>query len=409
MADLETFREETRAWLVANAPPSMRTPVKTSDELCWGGKKSTYPADVKRWLDLNIERGWTAPSWPRAYGGGGLSKAEAKILAEEMSALSLRPPLFGFGLTMIGPLLLQEGSDALKAEHLPPIVKGEVRWCQGYSEPGAGSDLASLQTKAIRDGDDYVLDGSKIWTSYAEKADWMFILVRTDLHGRKQDGITFLLMDMATPGVSVRPIRLISGASPFCETFLEAARVPVKNVVGQENHGWAIARALLAHERTMIGDLFKEQDDASRLVATAREHLGDDGGKVADPVLRDRIAALEIDQICLDLTMQRAKDGAKAGHKPGHESSIFKLVGTELNQRRRDLMCAILGPQALGWEGEGFEPEELKATRDWLRSRANTIEGGTSEIQLNIIAKRVLALPDGASAAEPRRGQREGG
>jgi alkylation response protein AidB-like acyl-CoA dehydrogenase len=395
MADLESFREDTRRWLEANAPASMRTPAKTSDELCWGGKKASYPPDVMRWLHVNVERGWTAPTWPREYGGGGLSREEAKILAEEMSALSLRLPLFGFGLAMIGPLLLQDGSEALRREHLPPIVRGEIRWCQGYSEPGAGSDLASLKTRAVRDGDAYVLNGSKIWTSYAEKADWMFILVRTDPAARKQDGITFLLMDMTTQGVSVRPIRLISGASPFCETFLTDVRVPVKNVVGEENRGWAMARALLAHERTMIGDIFKERDDAARLVTAAREHLGDDGGRVADAIVRDRIAALEIDQLCFDLTMERARSGARAGHKPGHESSIFKLVGTELNQRRRDLHCSVLGPQALGWEGGGFEPEELKATRDWLRSRGNTIEGGTSEIQLNIIAKRVLALPGG--------------
>ncbi len=393
MADLESFREETRKWLLANAPASMRIPAQSSDELCWGGKKASYPPDVKRWLDVNVERGFTAPTWPREYGGAGLSRPEAKVLAEEMASLTLRPPLIGFGLAMIGPLLLQEGSDALRKQHLPPIARGEIRWCQGYSEPGAGSDLASLQTKAVRDGDLYVLDGSKIWTSYAEKADWMFILVRTDPSAKKQHGITFLLMDMTTPGVSVRPIRLISGASPFCETFLSGVRVPVANVVGAENQGWAIARALLAHERTMIGDIFKVQGDMEMLVAAAREHYGDEGGRIADAIVRDRIAALEIDQACLDLTMQRAKDGAKAGHKPGHESSIFKLVGTELNQRRRELHCAILGPQALGWEGEGFEPEELKATRDWLRSRGNTIEGGTSEIQLNIIAKRVLELP----------------
>jgi acyl-CoA dehydrogenase len=395
MADLESFRAETRKWLLANAPASMRTPAKSTEEVCWGGKraKTSYPADVLRWLDVNVERGFTAPTWPREYGGAGLSRAEAKVLAEEMASLSLRVPLVGFGLSMIGPLLLQEGSDALKKQHLPPIVRGEIRWCQGYSEPGSGSDLASLQTKAIVDGDFYVLDGQKIWTSYAEKADWMFILVRTDPGAKKQHGISFLLMDMTSPGVTVKPIRLISGSSPFCETFLSGVRVPIANRVGEENHGWSIARALLAHERTMIGDIFKEPGDADKLLAAAREHIGDDGGRIADPIIRDRIAALEIDQACLDLTMQRAKDGAKAGHKPGHESSIFKLVGTELNQRRRDLMCAILGPQALGWEGEGFEAEELKATRDWLRSRGNSIEGGTSEIQLNIIAKRVLELP----------------
>lgn len=402
---LETFREETKTWLLKNAPASMRS--VGAEDACWGGRKEKRSPDAQRWLDLNVERGWTAPTWPREYGGGGLSKAEAKVLAEEMAALGLRAPLVGFGLSMIGPLLLQEGTPELKERHLPAIVRGEVRWCQGYSEPGAGSDLASLQTKAVRDGDHYVLNGSKIWTSYADKSDWMFILVRTDPTAKKQHGITFLLMDMETPGVSVKPILLISGASPFCETFLNDARVPVANVVGQENQGWAIARALLAHERTMIGDIFKVQGDAEKLIHAARDHLGDDGGRIADPVLRDRIAALEIDQCCLDLTLQRAKDGAKAGHKPGHESSIFKLVGTELNQRRRDLHCAILGPQALGWErgkGDDFEPEDLSATRDWLRSRGNTIEGGTSEIQLDIIAKRVLALPDARDG-----GRKEGG
>jgi alkylation response protein AidB-like acyl-CoA dehydrogenase len=390
----DTFREETRRWLVANAPAAIYAPPRTADELCWGGKKTRYPDDVKRWLDVMGERGWTAPSWPREYGGGGLSAAEAKILAEEMAKLRLRPPLTGFGLSMIGPLLLHEGSEELKRTHLPPIVRGEIRWCQGYSEPGAGSDLASLQTKALRDGDDFVVNGQKIWTSYGDKADWMFILVRTDFEEAKHSGITFLLMDMETPGVTPRPIRLISGASPFCEVFLSDVRVPVRNVVGRVNGGWRLAKALLGHERTMIADAFKERDDARRLVELARRYVGEANGRVADPVIRDRIAQVEMDQACLDLTLARARDGAKAGHRPGPESSIFKLYGTELNQRRRSLMVDILGPQALGWEGPGFEDDELRVTRDWLRSRGNSIEGGTSEIQLNIIAKRVLGLPD---------------
>ena len=394
MADLDTFREETRAWLVANAPASMRGPLANPDDLCWGGRKARYPDDVKRWLDVMAERGWTAPAWPREYGGGGLTKQETKVLAEEMGKLRLRPPLTGFGLSMIGPLLLQEGSEELKREHIPKIVRGEIRWCQGYSEPGAGSDLASLQTKAVRDGDVFVLNGQKVWTSYGDKADWMFILVRTDFEAPKHGGITFLLMDMETPGVSVRPIRLISGSSPFCETFLTDVRVPTRNVVGRVNGGWLMAKALLGHERTMIADVFKERDDKQRLVTLARRYLGEDGGRVADALVRDRIAQVEMDQACLDLTLTRARDNAKAGHKPGPESSIFKYYGTELNQRRRALMVEILGPQALGWEGPGFADDELRITRDWLRSRGNTIEGGTSEIQLNIIAKRVLGLPD---------------
>ena len=394
MADLDTFREETRRWLTDNAPASMYTPLKTPDDLCWGGKKTLYPPDVKRWLDVNAERGWTAPTWPKEYGGGGLSKPEAKVLAEETAKLRLRPPLTGFGLAMIGPLLLQEGSEELKREHLPKIIRGEIRWCQGYSEPGSGSDLASLQTKAIREGDVFILNGQKVWTSYADKSDWMFILVRTDFEVPKHSGITFILMDMTTPGVSVRPIKLISGSSPFCETFLQDVRVPARNVVGQVNQGWAMAKALLGHERTMIADAFKERDDAKRLIALGRKYLPEDGGKIGDPRLRDRITQVEMDQACLDLTLARSRDNMKAGHKPGPETSIFKYYGTELNMRRRELMVDIAGPQGLGWEGAGFDDDELKITRDWLRSRGNSIEGGTSEIQLNIIAKRVLGLPD---------------
>ena len=391
---LDAFREETRRWLIASAPAAVYAPPRTADDLCWGGRKTRYPDDVKRWLDVMAERGWTVPMWPREYGGGGLAPAEARVLTEEMAKLRLRPPLTGFGLSMIGPLLLHEGSEELKRVHLPPIVRGEIRWCQGYSEPGAGSDLASLQTRAVRDGDDYILNGQKIWTSYGDKADSMFILVRTDFEGAKHGGISFLLMDMDAPGVTVRPIRLISGASPFCEVFLSDVRVPVRNVVGRVNGGWRLAKALLGHERTMIADAFKERDDARRLVELARRYVGDRNGRVADPIVRDRITQVEMDQACLDLTLARARDGAKAGHRPGPESSIFKLYGTELNQRRRALMVEILGPQALGWEGPGFEDDELRVTRDWLRSRGNSIEGGTSEIQLNIIAKRVLGLPD---------------
>jgi alkylation response protein AidB-like acyl-CoA dehydrogenase len=394
MADLEQFRADTREWLEKNAPPEMFTPPKSQDDICWGGKKGQYPPEVKRWLAVMAERGWTAPMWPKEYGGGGLSKQEAKILAEEMAKLHLRPALIGFGLSMIGPLLLQEGSDELRKQHLPPIIRGEIRWCQGYSEPGSGSDLASLQTKAVRDGDVYVLNGQKVWTSYADKADWMFILVRTDFEAPKHNGITFLLMDMTSPGVTVKPIKLISGYSPFCETFLSDVRVPVTNVVGKVNAGWTMAKALLGHERTMIADAFKERDDARKLIDLARRHVGEDNGKIADPQIRDRVVQVEMDQACLDLTLARSRDSMKAGHKPGAETSIFKYYGTELNMRRRELMVGICGPQGLGWDGPGFDEDELKMTRDWLRSRGNSIEGGTSEIQLNIIAKRVLGLPD---------------
>jgi acyl-CoA dehydrogenase len=394
MGDLNAFREDVRRWLEAHTPQSMRTPPASADDVCWGGKKGRYSDDTLRWLAVMAERGWTAPTWPREYGGGGLSKEEAKVLAEEMAKQKLRPALIGFGLEMIGPLLLQTGNDELKREHLPRIVRGEIRWCQGYSEPGAGSDLAGLQTRALRDGDDYILNGQKVWTSYGDKSDWMFILVRTDTT-KKQGGITFLLMDMESPGVQVRPIKLISGASPFCETFLTDVRVPRRNVVGQENGGWSIAKMLLRFERNMIADAFKARDDRSRLLRMARHYLSSDGdGRLQDAVLRDRLTQVELDQLALDLTLSRSRDRLKAGQPPGPEASIFKLYGTELNQRRRELMVALAGPQALGWEGPGFSDEELALTRDWLRSRGNTIEGGTSEVQLNIIAKNVLGLPD---------------
>jgi alkylation response protein AidB-like acyl-CoA dehydrogenase len=394
MADLDAFREEVRRWLAANAPPSMATPPRSPEDVCWGGRKTVYPPDVQRWLAVMAERGWTAPTWPREYGGGGLSAAEAKVLAQEMARLRLRPPLVGFGLTMIGPLLLQVATEEQKREHLPRIVRGEIRWCQGYSEPGAGSDLASLQTRAVRDGDHYVVNGQKVWTSYGDKADWMFLLVRTDPQA-KHAGISFLLMDMDTPGVVVRPIRLISGASPFCETFLTDVRVPVRNRVGEENAGWGIAKMLLRFERNMIADVFRERDERARLLATARRYLPTTAdGRLGDPLLRDRIAQVELDQLCFDLTLARTRERLKAGEPPGPEASILKLYGTELNQRRRELLVALAGPQALGWEGPGFDAEELQLTREWLRSRGNTIEGGTSEIQLNIIAKHVLGLPD---------------
>jgi alkylation response protein AidB-like acyl-CoA dehydrogenase len=397
MSDLESFRREAREWLLANAPKAMFEPPKSEDELCWGGKKTKVPPDALRWLAVMGERGWTAPTWPKAYGGGGLSKAEAKALQEEMAKLHLRPALVGFGLTMIGPLLLQAGSEEQKREHIPRIVRGEVRWCQGYSEPGSGSDLASLQTRAVADGDDFVVNGQKIWTSYADRADWMFLLVRTDPAAPKHDGISFLLMDMTSPGVSVKPIKLISGYSPFCETFLADVRVPRRNVVGEVNRGWPIAKALLGFERTMIADAFVDRDElgpGDRLVTLAREHVGERDGRIADDVLRDRVTQTRFDQACLDLTLERIKDAQKAGQAPGPESSILKYYGTELNKRRHELVMSLLGPQSLGWEGEGFESKELRATREWLRSRANSIEGGTSEIQLNIIAKRVLGLPD---------------
>jgi alkylation response protein AidB-like acyl-CoA dehydrogenase len=398
MADLESFRAEVRDWLASNAPRALVGAPGTELDGTWGGRRASWPnPDRRRWLDVMAERGWTAPEWPREVGGGGLSRAEAKVLRQELARMKLPPPLIGFGLTMIGPVLLQFGTEEQKQQHLPPIVRGEVRWCQGYSEPGAGSDLASLQTRAVLDGDHYVINGQKIWTSYADQADWMFCLVRTDPEAKKQEGITFILFDMESPGVTVKPIKLISGSSPFCETFLTDVRVPARNVVGKVDGGWTVAKALLAHERTMIADAFGAATGAGRglgLAGSARRYLDFEDGRLADASLRHRIAQTEMDTRAFLLTTQRARDAAKAGHGPGPESSMFKIYGTELNQRRMELLVSIGGPHALGWEGPGFDERELDVTRQWLRSRGNTIEGGTSEVQLNIIAKRVLGLPD---------------
>ncbi len=399
MADLDDFRAETREWLEANGPESIRG--FAADELngTWGGRRPQWGhPDMKPWLERSAEKGFTAPTWPAEYGGGGLSAAESKVLFEEMKKLKLPLPLTGFGLTMIGPTLLRFGSEEQKQEHVPKICRGEIRWCQGYSEPDAGSDLASLQTKAIRDGDDFVITGQKVWTSYGDLSDWIFALVRTDFEAKKQAGITFILIDMESPGVSVSPIKLISGKSPFTETRFDEVRVPVANVIGEINGGWTVAKALLGHERSMIADVFgsatRSKKKGSALAALAREYIDGDGGPLPDPVLRDEIAQSEMDTRCFNLTVQRSRDAAKAGHQPGPESSMFKVYATELNKRRTELQVRIAGPHGLGWEGEGFDDEELQRTRDWLRARRNSIEGGTSEVQLNIIAKRVLGLPD---------------
>jgi acyl-CoA dehydrogenase len=400
VVDLEAFRTDVRQWLETNAPKGLLG-LGDPKYAYWGGRKPELPhPDAARWCELAAERGLTAVTWPKEYGGAGLTPAHERVFHQELAKLGLPAPLTGFGLTMIGPTLLNFGTDAQKLEHLPQITRGKIRWCQGYSEPNAGSDLASLACSAVLDGDDYVLNGSKIWTSYGEKCDWMFVLVRTDPSAKKQQGITFILIDVHSPGVEIRPIRLISGASPFCETFFTDARAKAKDVIAGVNNGWTVAKALLGHERTMIANVFggsggarNATDNKNAIAELAREYVGERNGQLADPSLRDAITQVAMDTRCFLATVARNADNVKAGHRPGPETSLFKVYGTELNQRREEVLLRIRGPQALGWEGEGFTEEELSKTRDWLRSRGNTIEGGTSEVQLNIIAKRVLELP----------------
>jgi len=397
MMDLDAFRQQTRSWLEQNCPASMRrvspTDAATEADSCWGGRKWVFSSDDQRlWLERMAERGWTAPEWPRAYGGGGLDRAPAKILREEMTRIRARSPLESFGISMLGPALLKYGSEEQKQRFLPSIVRGEIRWCQGYSEPNAGSDLAGLQTRAEDKGDHFLVNGQKIWTSYADKADWIFCLVRTDFQAPKHKGISFLLFDMESPGVSTRPILLISGASPFCETFFDNVRVPRENLVGELNSGWDIAKYLLTHEREMISGLFGVSGAGQATPAEiAVDRIGLENGRLADAGLRQDIARLDIDAQAFKLTLERVTDEAKAGLGTGAASSMLKYYGTELNKRRQEVLMSIHGADALGWEGERFRDGVLP--RSWLRSKGNSIEGGTSEVQLNIIAKRILGLP----------------
>lgn len=389
MTDTATFRQQTRDWLEHNCPASMREPMQSDADVCWGGRNWVFQSeDQQLWLEHMAERGWTTPTWPKAYGGGGLSNPEANILREEMQRIGARLPLESFGISMLGPVLLKYGSEAQKQQYIPDIVQGKIRWCQGYSEPGAGSDLASLQTRAEDHGDHFVVNGSKIWTSYGDKADWIFCLVRTTKDESKHHGISFVLFDMTTPGVTTKPIQLISGASPFCELFFDDVKVLKENLIGELDKGWSIAKYLLTHEREMIGGMGAQTVDIGELAVNS---VGLENGILRDTVLRTDIARQLIDEQAFALTMERAADEAESSQGMGAVSSMFKYYGTELNMRRHELMLPITGYYSLGWQGEAFNEGELP--RAWLRTKGNSIEGGTSEIQLNIIAKRVLGLP----------------
>ncbi len=390
MTDLDIFRQETRAWLELNCPASMREPMKTDADACWGGRNWTFASeDQELWLKRMVEKGWTVPTWAPEYGGAGLSRAEEQVLRQEMKRINARLPLSSFGIWMLGPALLKFGSEEQKLHYLPPIARGEIRWCQGYSEPGSGSDLASLQTKAEDKGDHYLVNGQKVWTSYADKADWIFCLVRTDNTGTKHQGISFLLFDMETPGVEPKPIKLISGKSPFCETFLTDVKVPKENLVGEEGQGWSIAKYLLTHEREMIGESGLSRPTSEMAV----DHMGLENGQLPDPILRGEIAQCEVDDWAFKMTMARMLSEAKAGVSLGAKSSMLKYYGTELNKRRLELLMSAAGGDGLEWEGERSNDGNL--ARGWMRSKGNSIEGGTSEVMLNIISKRILELPGG--------------
>jgi acyl-CoA dehydrogenase len=385
MTDLESFRAETRAWLEANCPPEMREPMRDESDACWGGRHPTFKNDAqKQWMEVMAARGWTVPDWPTEYGGGGLSPAETKILRQEMARIGARNPLMSFGISMLGPALLKYGNEEQKTRFLNEIARGEIRWCQGYSEPGAGSDLASLQTKCEDKGDHWLVNGQKVWTSYADKADWIFCLVRTDPQAPKHQGISFLLFDMASPGVSTKPILLISGYSPFCETFFDDVQVPKDQLVGTLNKGWDVAKYLLGHEREMISGMGLGGQSGS-LGEALSEVLAD------DPLLRADVARFDVDQLAFRAMSEKFIDELKVGRAHPAQPSMMKYAGTELNKARHELVMAAGGSDALEWESD--RSRKGKSAREWLRTKANSIEGGTSEIQLGIIAKRILDLP----------------
>ncbi len=382
MTDLDMFRTETRAWLEANCPPEMREPMRSEKDACWGGRKFVFQSPAqKQWLDVMAARGWTVPDWPSAYGGGGLSAAETKVLKEEMAAMGARPPLTSFGISMLGPALLKFGTEDQKKHYLGQIARGEIRWCQGYSEPGAGSDLAGLQTKAEDAGDHYIVNGQKVWTSYADEADWIFCLVRTSTES-KHKGISFLLFDMESPGVTTKPILLISGNSPFCETFFDDVKVPKDQIVGEVNKGWDVAKYLLGHEREMISGMG---------LGGEKKTLGAGLAPIEDPLLRAEVANFDVDSLAFAAMSERFIDQLKAGTSHPAFPSVMKYAGTELNKRRHELVMAAGGSDALEWDSE--RSSGGKAPREWLRTKANSIEGGTSEIQLGIVAKHILRLP----------------
>jgi alkylation response protein AidB-like acyl-CoA dehydrogenase len=395
--DIDAFRADAKAWLEANFPASL----KGKSALAYIEDENPNDADIKAWTHAMGEKGWGVPTWPTAYGGGGLSSAEARVLQQEMNRIGAWNPVGGMGTMMFGPTLLEYGNEAQKQQHIRAIAKQEVRWCQGFSEPGAGSDLASLSTKAEDKGDHFLVNGSKIWTSGGQWADMCFCLVRTDT-SKKHEGISFLLIDMHDPGVEVRPIALIAGASPFCETFFTDVKVPKENLVGPLNGGWTIAKRLLQHERSGIGGGGSGGSSGNNIfgvggspAAFAKTYVGvDDKGRIDDSDLRSRIIGHEMDAKAFQLTAFRMMAEAKSNQGPSTATSIMKNAGTKVGQDRAELLVEVMGTQGLGWEGDTFTENELSTVRGWLGGKAITIFGGSAEIQNNIISKRILGLPD---------------
>ncbi|HEY1560129.1 MAG TPA: acyl-CoA dehydrogenase family protein [Caulobacteraceae bacterium] len=393
--DLEGFRAEARAWLEETFPKSLRADPEATAEIIPGAE--VLSGDGLAWKQAMAAKGWGTPTWPKAYGGGGLTTAEARVLADEMTAIGAYNPIVGMGTSMFGPTLLEYGTEDQKQRHIPPIVRGELRWCQGYSEPGAGSDLASLQTKCEDAGDHWKINGQKIWTSGAQYADWCFCLVRTDTT-RKHEGISFVLIDMHQPGVETRPIKLIAGTSPFCETFFTDARVEKNDMLGPLNGGWSVGKRLLQHERSGQGG-GRLMGAGKTLKTIAHDYLEGEEDELGAVDLRNRVIAQAVDSKAHALTMKRASEEARGNLNPSATTSVMKNSSTRIGQDKAELTLEFMGSQGLGWDGEDFTPEERQAVRAWLSGKATTIFGGSFEIQNNIISKRILGLPDSTRSA----------
>jgi alkylation response protein AidB-like acyl-CoA dehydrogenase len=385
MGSLESFRSEVRDWLAANCAEDVRV----------GARDKLARDRFNEWVRALGTKGWAAPGWPEEYGGGGLDREHQSVLSQEMRAISAPAP-GSFGLTMLGPTILEIGTDDQKREHIPPIARHEIIWCQGYSEPGAGSDLAGLQTRAVLEGAEYVVTGQKIWTTGAPHADWIFCLVRTDPDASKHEGISFLLFPMHQKGVDVSPIRLIDGSEHFAQVFFDGARAKASDVIGPVNGGWTVAKRLLQHERGVANPEGRTAGAVKRkgLIDLAREQLGEHEGRLADPAIREQIAQHELDTQAFGLTMRRAAEEARAGQTERQIALMSKYYWSELGKREQDIAMQVLGSRGLGWSGEGFDGSEIARTRKWLITRADSIWGGTSEIQRNILAKRVLLIPE---------------
>ncbi len=399
MTDLDEFRIEVRDWLEANCPASLRTPTPDG-ELIWGGKNVNFTFDDQRlWFERMRDKNWFCPTWAKEYGGAGLSSKQNSVLESEMRKLKCRPPQINLGIWMLGPVLLEHGTEQQKQQFLTPMAQGEVRWCQGFSEPNAGSDLASLRTSAVDMGDHYLVNGSKIWTSYGDKSDWMYALVRTDPKASKHQGISLLLLDMHAEGVKTAPIHLISGKSSFCEVFFDNVCVPKDNLIGELNGGWKLAKELLQHERSAMSKFGEFQLPTHfDLMSLIKDYMPAPHN-ASEQSLMNKAVEAEMHENAYNLTVQRLTQEMQAGINNFGLMAIMKLVHTEQEIVKFELLLDAMGYRALGWEDDSFSEKEQSINRAWLNSFSQTIAGGSSEVQLNVIAKRVLQLPENKGAS----------